>query len=804
MKNNNLFYKVLSYICIVLFLSIFILFVLGRFNRVGYLSDFKLINEVNGVYNYNFRINYYSKIFRNNDIYGVYLNTNEVIKNNNFIKEISFLEKGSPFGNLLSSKEINEEKIDNIKYNLSIKYYVFLIWLISFVLLFIICIYAKVYIIVFFNERKKLLLKVSSILLIFISSILLLLFLLSNINYKTSLEDLELITESKAGYVYKAKLKSRIFFSPNIIYKYSNKPLKLENKPDYIKNYGYNIEINRIPDWYDSKIGALVWSNDDGSFTVSNSTSWNGYGYDIITSEGEKYKISIEIKKIFSDDTNPIKYHLDLCNTGLPIYGTDAIDTIYKVYSSEIVIKNSKRNEFPHFDLYFPRGVFSVKYIKIEQLSDNLYLKNDNSIVFTSYKKIDKLNDFGNVIYKLEYNKKLLVTIFILLILLIFKNIIYDFFKFIRSKVYILNRYIYILIIFLSFLIMPNIIYNIFYDKFDHTNYENRTLSIKPSLSLTNILNYPSEYEKYFNDNISFRNELVKFKNILDVIVFHYTMGDSLLGKDNWLFRQYSTTRDQFGDPLKFYMGLNYYSNEQLSNIKNAMISVKEFLYSKGIDFYIFIAPEQREIYYEYMPSYISKSVSNRTEFLFNYLKNDLNIIYPKEYFLANKDKYKLYYKYDLHWNAMGAFLGTQKLLELMNKETNDVVQLKIFSNVTRANASTLLLQDYFNDDFDYTINEDIYNKIIFNYDKKIGDGISTFYSYNPMSEDKRKLLIMGDSFHWELYRHISSYFSEVYSIPFWNFSHGCIDIIEPDIVVFIMMEYRELNGYYNFFFYNN
>ena len=139
-----------------------------------------------------------------------------------------------------------------------------------------------------------------------------------------------------------------------------------------------------------------------------------------------------------------------------------------------------------------------------------------------------------------------------------------------------------------------------------------------------------------------------------------------------------------------------------------------------------------------------------------------------------------------------------------MNKETNDVVQLKIFSNVTRANASTLLLQDYFNDDFDYTINEDIYNKIIFNYDKKIGDGISTFYSYNPMSEDKRKLLIMGDSFHLELYRHISSYFSEVYSIPFWNFSHGCIDIIEPDIVVFIMMEYRELNGYYNFFFYNN
>lgn len=75
-------------------------------------------NTITTNYIYEFRIRYYDKVFRNSDIYRVYLNTNNLP---NYIKEIKFREKGSPYGDLISSKSITEEKIDNINYNLKLK-----------------------------------------------------------------------------------------------------------------------------------------------------------------------------------------------------------------------------------------------------------------------------------------------------------------------------------------------------------------------------------------------------------------------------------------------------------------------------------------------------------------------------------------------------------------------------------------------------------------------------------------------------------------------------------------------------------
>ena len=126
-KNKNLFLKIYILFLIITIITLIILQILGSKNRIGYLTDFELINlyqidnpdnTINTNYIYGFRIRYYDKVFRNNDIYGVYLNTNNLP---NYIKEIKFREKGSPYGDLISSKSITEEKIDNINYVLKIK-----------------------------------------------------------------------------------------------------------------------------------------------------------------------------------------------------------------------------------------------------------------------------------------------------------------------------------------------------------------------------------------------------------------------------------------------------------------------------------------------------------------------------------------------------------------------------------------------------------------------------------------------------------------------------------------------------------
>ena len=127
-KNKNLFLKIYIPFVIITIITLIVLQILGSKNRVGYLTDFSLVvdktmklkNSENITnYVYHFRIRYYDKVFRHNDIYGVYPDLSNLP---DFVKEIKMDYVGSPFGIFISDKKIIEEdKIDNINYTLKIK-----------------------------------------------------------------------------------------------------------------------------------------------------------------------------------------------------------------------------------------------------------------------------------------------------------------------------------------------------------------------------------------------------------------------------------------------------------------------------------------------------------------------------------------------------------------------------------------------------------------------------------------------------------------------------------------------------------
>ena len=128
MKNKNLFLKIYILFLIITIITLIILQILGSKNRIGYLTDFSLVvdktmklNNSENITNYvyHFRIRYYDKVFRHNDIYGVYPDLSNLPV---FVKEIKMDYDGSPFGIFISDKKIIEEdKIDNINYTLKIK-----------------------------------------------------------------------------------------------------------------------------------------------------------------------------------------------------------------------------------------------------------------------------------------------------------------------------------------------------------------------------------------------------------------------------------------------------------------------------------------------------------------------------------------------------------------------------------------------------------------------------------------------------------------------------------------------------------
>ena len=153
-KNKKLFLKIYILFLIITIIALTVLSVLGNKTRVGYLkfiffinnmeqtlklndlesikSDFikdkkldeekwknyLITNENIEIYCYGIKMEYYNKIFRNSDIYDVYPDLSDLP---DYVEEAKMWREGNPFGDLISTKLINEDKIDNINYTLKIK-----------------------------------------------------------------------------------------------------------------------------------------------------------------------------------------------------------------------------------------------------------------------------------------------------------------------------------------------------------------------------------------------------------------------------------------------------------------------------------------------------------------------------------------------------------------------------------------------------------------------------------------------------------------------------------------------------------
>ena len=797
---KNKLNKILLVISFALVIIILLLAILGSVNRIGYLSELKLNKDLSkrNAYNYNFRIKYYSSIFRNSDIYGGYIDINKVLRENNYIKDIKVDKEGSPFGTFTYSKELKYDDKIYINYKLKLKIPIWIVFVIS--IIYILFNYKLIFNVYSINE--KLILKASKISSVSILAVLLLFFILGKLNHKSNLTDLELIGKSKEGYIYKARVDFKGLFSPNFIYK-SGK-LKFENKADYIK-YGYNLEINTRP-WYDIKV-AKAWNNEDGTFTMSNSTSFNGYSYNFELSKGEKYIVTLEAKKLSENINGIIKYHLNSI-ASISIPNTDNMTDDYKKYISELEIKKDEISEKPAIRFSFPKGIINIKYIKIDQVSENLYLKSGNSIAFTSLKKIDDVKKLGHISYKLNISISFLLFILIIIIILNSLFIAIDFLCVIPElltlklkKFDIRNKCTYIVIIFLSFLIIPNIIYQVFYDKFDHTNYENRKFADKPKLDIKKLDNYPKLYEAYFNDNTAFRNEFVQLKNISDIFIFkNVILSRAILGKEKWLFH-----KDEY--LLEKFMGIETYSFtvEELGKIKSNLLYIENELKKRNIDFIFMLCSSKHYLYPEYLPNYIKSSDNaNTIDYFIKYLKTDtdLNIIYTKDELLKYKDKYQLYYKYDGHWNRIGGYIGYMSLMKTMNIKNfvnMDDLNIYKFDSSYRdghynglAGLLSLNKFTFFNDDIVYYLSN--YSTNTFHVNKSTNNYYNTFSD----SINNKHVLMIGDSFRNTIKEYFASSFSEFTSIHIDELYKHDIFSYNPDIIILESYEVRLKNRLLN------
>ena len=349
------------------------------------------------------------------------------------------------------------ESVKNIKYNIKINplfYYFLFVILLIYPLYILLCGFNRLKNIVYRFSKRKYLLGFLILFAVFLITIIF--YSLSNFSYKTRLTDLQLIENSRLGYIYKAKLNFKGIFSPNILYRLNKNSIRYLDTNN-IKT-GFRLDIRRNPDWFYTHNAEIYYNYNNDGFIASNSVGYNSYNYIIPLTVGEEYKVSVKAKKISEINRGSITLYLDEANKNIVIPNTDSIPEDYEIFSGIHNIRATGVNPiYPHFYINLSSGVIAVEYIQIEEISGAVHIKDDDSIIFTSKDMLD----YVDISYNIIFNKALFLIFLLfsfIFLLILFRDKISSYDFKLNNPVYILISSCLTLTILAGFFIIPTVI----------------------------------------------------------------------------------------------------------------------------------------------------------------------------------------------------------------------------------------------------------------------------------------------------------------------------------------------------------
>lgn len=338
------------------------------------------------------------------------------------------------------------------------------------------------------------------------------------------------------------------------------------------------------------------------------------------------------------------------------------------------------------------------------------------------------------------------------------------------------------LLLFIVFICLPGISYSLLKPFIKSENTENRKLSERPSFENTIYTKFASEYEKYYEDHLPYRNQLITINSAISYFLFKESINSSvIIGKDGWLFLNGDNVIENYKREL-------VYSEETIEEIKKKYQDISMHYEQEGIRVVFMIIPNKEEIYGDdYLPDDINaqkNNQENRTDTLVSYLREEagLEVIYPKEEFLKYKDDFQLYFKADTHWNLLGAYIAEQQLLELIYGQRSYLedenihkgeLTYRISANLDLANM--ISLRKFLLDDYDYYIEEYPWT-----------DNFESISGINGYSD---KVLFIGDSFYASMQPYLYRDFKDCKALVRGYYESSIVEEYEPDVVVIEVVE---------------
>lgn len=226
-------------------------------------------------------------------------------------------------------------------------------------------------------------------------------------------------------------------------------------------------------------------------------------------------------------------------------------------------------------------------------------------------------------------------------------------------------------VLFVAMLLLPGPLWLLLSPWMDTVVHENRTLAAFPD-ETTGIEEWPGAFEDWLNDHAPFRNEFMSLNGRLNWTVGTLDSSDVLLGKEHWLFLKDVSDSKSISD----YQGLTAYTEEELADFCTTLQTLRDRLAEQGSSLVVVLAPAKEGVYSRYMPDSIPVvSRPTRVQTLAQRLSEaGIPLVWPQQDLIDLSEEQQVYYKYDTHWNDVGAYLAVSQAQALLGR---DITPLK-------------------------------------------------------------------------------------------------------------------------------
>lgn len=328
---------------------------------------------------------------------------------------------------------------------------------------------------------------------------------------------------------------------------------------------------------------------------------------------------------------------------------------------------------------------------------------------------------------------------------------------------------------------------------------DNRALAVNPFTEESSE-DFTKDVENYVNDRIGLRNEMILAYTVLNDRLFGKMVHPSYTyGKDGYVF----------GAGLDVNIRYNEFHEVFADMVKK----VQDYCEERDIPFLFVFNPAKPAV----MTEYIAEGINYHREWVDEFLKalEERGVHYldnTKTLKMAKETGEVVFnQKYDAnHWNDIGAYYGTNAMLEEMKKYIPTVhVNTERDVEFTEIKQESLLVSKF-------PINEMVPSAIIHDKVESITDlfvdelelnesyrGFGYYVNQKRMGEDApRSLVFQGSYMNGYGYKYFQNAFGEYIHVHDYqnilNFPYY-YNIFRPDCVIFEVAEYTFSDGYFNF-----